>query len=78
MSSFARKMKRRRLKELRKDTRRRMRHVEESIANMPNECSLCSKEFNNEEADAWTIKMSLDGATLICPDCREDTNESED
>ena len=77
MSSFARKIRRRRLKEIRKDAQLKMRHVEESIANMPNECSLCSKEFDNEELDTWTIKMSMDGVQLICPECKENTVEGE-
>ena len=77
MSSFARKMRRKRLKDLRKDAQRKMRHVEESIANMPSECSLCNKEFDNEEADTWTIKMSMDGAQLICPECKEKIDEGE-
>lgn len=76
--SFARKLRRKRIKEIKKDTRKRLRHVEESLNNMPNECSLCQKQFDKEEADTWTIKMSLDGAKLICPQCMEMLNESQD
>lgn len=77
MSKLARKIRRKKLKELRKDTRKKLRHVEESINNMPNECSSCAKEFDNSESDSWTIKMSLEGAKLICPDCMEVSHESE-
>ena len=78
MTKLARKLKRNRLKALRKDTKQRLRHVEESLNNMPSECSLCSKQFDNEEADSWTIKMSMDGAKLLCPECMEGLNASKD
>ena len=78
MTKLARKLKRNRLKTLRKDAKKKLRHVEESLNNMPNECSSCNKQFDNEEADSWTIKMSMDGAKLICPECMETLSASED
>ena len=78
MTSLVRKLKRQRLKALRKDTKKRLRHVEESLNNMPSECSTCAKQFDNKEADSWTIKMSMDGAKLICPECMEALNASKD
>jgi len=78
MSKLARKIKRQRLLAMRKDTKKRLRHVEESLNNMPSECSSCGKQFNNEEADSWIIKMTMDGATLNCPECVEALNASED
>ena len=77
MTKFIRKLKRRRQKELKKEADQRIRNIEESLSNMPGECSLCDRQFDNEEADSWTIKMSLEGASLLCPDCKESQNESQ-
>ena len=77
MTKFIRKLKRRREKELKKEANQRIRNIEESLANMPSKCSLCDRQFDNEEADSWTIKMSFEEASLICPDCKEMQNESQ-
>jgi hypothetical protein len=77
MTKFIRKLKRRRQKELKKEASQRIKNIEESLSNMPSECSSCRRQFDNDEADSWSIKMSFEDATLLCPDCKEAQNESQ-
>ena len=79
MTKFARKLKRKRLKNLKKSTQKQLKKVEKSIDNMPQECSHCGQPFVNENTEKWTIKIDLNGATMTCPECREESaDESQD
>ena len=74
MTKFARKLRRKKLKEKKKEWDNRLRGIEDSLSNMPKNCSFCDAEFKNENTEEWIIKVGLEGAQLICPDCREDTS----
>jgi len=78
MTKLARKLRRKKIKQLKKDTRNRLRKVERSIEDMPSECGTCGKSFENEDTEKWAIKIDLDGASMTCPTCREASYESQD
>ena len=78
MAKFARKLRRNLIKQKKKKLDEQIRNVEDSLQNMPKECSSCGAEFNQEESDTWTIRVTMDGASLTCPACKEVQNESKD
>ena len=79
MSNFARKIKRKKARQNKKFAQKKLKEVEESITNMPEQCAQCGRGFNQEEADSWTIKISLEeGAIMTCPECQEINSASED
>ncbi len=78
MGKIDRKLRRKKLNESRKIAKKRIKTVERSLANMPQNCHVCSRGFDKEDIDKWMLRVDLNGAVMTCPQCYEErTNASE-
>ena len=78
MANLKRKLKRKKLNEIRKRTKKQLKNVEKSLNNMPQSCGRCDKPFDTSESEKWMIRVGMNGAVLTCPECREELYESQD
>jgi hypothetical protein len=73
MGSLSRKMKRKKIKKLKKDTTRSMKQVSKVLDSMPKSCKLCQKAFDKTDIPnsyEWNIEVFDEGTcNLTCPEC---------
>ena len=77
MTKFNRKLKRKKLNEIKKRTKKQLKNVEKSLNNIPLQCASCEAPFASDEADKWMIRVDMGGAVMTCPKCREGIYENE-
>lgn len=74
-----RKLKRRRMKEQAKKTRKALKNMVNRMNSLGDECSNCSAPFDRsdvEETSKWMVYVIDNKPHLICPDCNEMIKEA--
>lgn len=75
MGSLSRKIKRKKIKKLKKETAKSMRQVSKALDSMPKSCQVCQKPFDKTDVPnsyEWNIEIFDEGnCNLTCPECHK-------
>lgn len=73
MSKFSRKLKRSKVLEKRKESKKTIKETIQNLNSIPEQCTFCKKDFNlAKDADSWMVNYSTGTdlpVQLSCPSC---------